>query len=103
MFVTFSALVTTYLLNASVQESNILTSARVALRLKIDALELQVLQVLLQSSLLLVQLDALLTLGGDVLLHFLGKSLRSTHLAHGSGSNILLVSEPGLEFKHLAV
>ena len=93
----------TYLLDTSVQETNVLATGGVALGFKIDALELQVLEALLQSSLLLVQLDALLTLGGDVLLHFLGKSLRSTHLAHGGGSNILLVSELGLEFKHLAV
>lgn len=93
----------TYLLDTSVQETNVLATGGVALGFKIDALELQILKALLQSSLLLVQLDALLTLGGDVLLHFLGKSLRSTHLAHGSGSNILLVSELGLEFKHLTV
>ena len=93
----------TYLLDTSVQETNVLATGGVALGLKIDALELQILKALLQSSLLLVQLDALLTLGGDVLLHFLGKSLRSTHLAHGSGSNILLVSELRLEFKDLAI
>lgn len=95
--------VITYLLNASVQESNILTSARVALGLEIDALELQVLQVLLQSSLLLVQLNTLLALSCNILLHFLCQSLRAAHLANRGRSHVFLVCKLRLEVEDFAV
>ena len=93
----------TYLLDASVQESDIVASARVALGLKIDTLELQVLGTLLQSGLLLMQLDALLTLGSNVLLDLLGQRLGATHFANSSRSHILLVSKLRLEVEDLAV
>lgn len=94
---------TTYLLNTTVQESHVLATAGVALGLQVNALELKVLDALLQRSLLLVQLHALLALRRDVFLNLLSQAFGATHLADGGRGDVFLVRKLGLEVEDLPI
>lgn len=85
----------TYFLDPLVQELDVLAGAGVTLGLEVNKPDLNLIQGLLQRSLLLLKLDAHLALRCDVFLDLGGQGIGAPHLLYSGPGDVLLLGELG--------